>query len=473
MEETTKATEAAQVITKEVISKGIDLLGDKQIRFSISADSLAEKLEIPTDGLIPPIQQIINAVTDCFQCSRDIVTSTLFAAVGAAIGKKIIIRDGKFENYMSFWFCHVARSGSNKTSPVKWVLQPLIDADRDSYKLYKKENDDWKQRGGTDSGDLKPTFHQHLLCDSTPEARNKVLSDNPNGVLLYRDEIKGFLDDFGRYNKSGEVAQTLSIFDATDITINRKSDEPLLLERPYLSIIGGIQPSILADAFGKEILMGNGFVPRWLFVFPEDTPPAMYRECSISTEITDSWNNLISSLLNYDFSTIGNEMLIRGVAKEIYVDYYNQLQRKIAESDDYMAAVYSKLQILVIRWAGVAQLLGSNEILREIQPLTMKYAVNCMRYFESTAQKVYDLLHNPITYNPVCKEDAICEIHKKYGIKNISQFAESIGVSQPYISKVLKKRAKVIGYDVIPTETFENEIVTEDSGITQKNNDEE
>ena len=146
MEDTTKATEAAQVITQEVISKGIDFLGDKQIRFSISADSLSDKLEIPTDGLIPPIQLIINAATDCFQCSRDIVTSTLFAAVGAAIGKKIIIRDGKFENYMSFWFCHVARSGSNKTSPVKWVLQPLIDADRESYKLYKKENDDWKQR---------------------------------------------------------------------------------------------------------------------------------------------------------------------------------------------------------------------------------------------------------------------------------------------------------------------------------------
>ena len=59
------------------------------------------------------------------------------------------------------------------------------------------------------------------LSDSTPEARNQVLSVNPNGILLYRDELKGMIDDFCRYAKSGELSQMLSMFDSDTIVVNR------------------------------------------------------------------------------------------------------------------------------------------------------------------------------------------------------------------------------------------------------------
>jgi hypothetical protein len=441
MDGTTKAAPtAANEIMEKVLGKVTNNSLDKQVAFSIHTDSISENLEIPIDGLLPDIQRIITSVADCYGCSRDIVTSSVFCAVGTAVGKLITIRDGKFTNYMAFWLCHVARSGSNKSQPVKWVLQPLIDADRKNYLLYKNEYDAWKIEGGTESGEPKPVFHQHLLCDSTPEARNKVLSDNPNGILLYRDEVKGLLDDFGRYNKSGEVAQMLSIFDATDVTINRKSDEPLLLERPYLSLIGGIQPSILADAFGKEQLMGNGFVPRWLFVYPDDTPPIPYRDCTIDEGVTRMWSNLITHLADFDFSQIDNEMLLCGGAKEIYIDYYNECQNKIGESDDYMAAVYSKLQILVIRWAGVAQLLSQNKIQKEIMPLTMQYSVSCMRYFERSAKKVYDVLKSRESGSePLTKERLLAYVCNSFEVKNKQLLADALGQERSAVSRAANK----------------------------------
>jgi hypothetical protein len=435
----------------------------------ITPDALETPL-IPIDGLSAQTQDLINEITDCYQCSRDIVVSSLFAAVGAAIGKKISIKDGKFTNFMVLWICIIARSGSNKTEPCKCILNPLMLADRKAYKNYKLQHDVWKANGGNESGDAEPVFQQHLISDSTPEARNKVLSENPNGVMLYRDEIKGFLDDIGRYNKSGEIAQLISIHSAMDITINRKSDAPLLIERPFFSIIGGIQPSIIADAFGKDVLMGNGFNARWLFVYPQDKPPVMYQDSTISEETQNGWEQYILKLCNSDFSAINNEFILAGTAKQVYIDYYNELQNKKADADDYMAAVYSKLQINVIRWAGIAHFLHDDEeyVRKLILPESMQYAVKCMRYFEATADKAYELMRTRNQLTTMGKEEMIAKVCDMYNVQNITKFADAIGVTRPFVSKCLKNHSRLRGYGYGSTETPTDRDFTENNGVTSK-----
>jgi hypothetical protein len=102
------------------------------------------------------------------------------------------------------------------------------------------------------------------------------------------------------------------------------------------------------------VLIGNGFNARWLFVFPESQPPVMYSENTIRDNISKAWEQYIINLCNADFSAINNEFILTGTAMQEYIEYYNELQKKKASADDYMAAVYSKLQINVIRWAGIA-----------------------------------------------------------------------------------------------------------------------
>jgi hypothetical protein len=406
-----------------------------------SANADDDFLILPIDGLSRQMQRIICAVTDCYQCSRDIVVSATFQVVAAAIGKKITVKDSKFANLLMLWICHIAPSGSNKSAPVKLIVKPLMLADRKAYKDYKLQHDVWKLNGGADSGDAEPVYHQHLLNDSTPEARNKALVDNVNGIMIYRDEMKGELDDIGRYNKSGEISQRLSSFDGNDITINRKSEAPILIESPFISYLGGIQPSVVGDAFGKEQLMGNGFNARWLFVYPQNMKPVMYAENYISKEITDAWNSYISELCARDFSAIDNELIITGQAKQVYVDYYNELQLKKAESDDYMAAVYSKLQIIVIRWAGIAHVMAGRENEKNIRQDTMEYAVKCMRYFEGTAERVYSLLQNrsvPQVAAPT-KEQIMAYICNSFNIKSKQAVADAIGQERSAVSRAANK----------------------------------
>lgn len=413
------------------------------MNIEINRDELSDKEVLPIDGLSGNAQRIVQEVADVYQCSRDIVLAAVFGAVGVALGKKVKIDSGKHTNYPCLWLCVVAPSGANKSTPVRFILQPLKDRDVENYKEYQKELKAFKE--AKDEQKEKPTFKQLLLSDSTPEARNQVLSACPNGILLYRDEIKGFLDDMGRYNKSGEASQLLSVFDFDNIIVNRKSDDTLLIKEPFMSILGTIQPDVLASTFGSDLFMNNGFNQRWLFVYPESTPPAMYSDKAISKEVREAWSIYINGLLDADFEAMGcSTVCLTDEAKEIYKTYYNELQIKKSEheEDSYMCAVYSKLQIQVLRWALITHFLGDNIGMTRILPSDMGYAVRCMRYFERCAEKVYEKLVGSRTRTEakaMTKEQLIAMFYNTFNPKSKQGLADAIGISRQAVSRAVNK----------------------------------
>ena len=414
---------------------------------------------IPMDALSLQYQAIVNAVVNTFQCSRDMVIAGMFATVGTAIGKRFVIDDGKYQNYPCLWVCNVAPSGSNKSQPMRFLLKPLKDRDASNYKEYLKELGDWRTAG--DDKTEKPKFKQILISDSTPEARSQVLANNPNGILLYRDELKGMIDDFGRYSRSGELSQLLSIFDSDNIVINRKSDDTLLIERPFMSILGSIQPSVLLETFGSDLMMGNGFNQRWLFTYPDQVPPAMYSDSVIPQSITNDWKTFVINISIYDYSVDGGTLYLRGEAKKVYIDFYNKLQTLKANADDYMCSVYSKMQIYAIRWAGIAHMLGNNPYSIDITPEEMDYSCRCMDYFIRCAEKVYVKLmegrkRQPES-KPMGKEEIIANAYRLTNPVSQSAVADALGVTQQYISKCLKKYPKLSGCRLYDSECVDNE----------------
>lgn len=418
---------------------------------------------LPVDGLSPNATEMLRKVASSLQCPVDIALSAMFATVGVAMGKRVIIDDGKYRNYPCLWVCVVAPSGSNKSTPIRFFLQPLKDRDSYNYGVYREELRAYRQ-AGDDKGD-KPVFKQYVISDSTPEARNQVLSVNPNGILLYRDELKGMIDDFCRYAKSGELSQMLSMFDSDTIVVNRKSDEPLLIKDPFMSIIGSIQPSVLVDTFGNDNMMNNGFNQRWLFCYPESGMPEMYNDVSIPQSVISDWKDFIYNLIMYDFSVMGGKIYIRGEAKRVYIDYYNSLQIKKASADDYLSSVYSKLQIHVIRWAGVAHILGNSPTSIDITPEEMEYSVRCMDYFERCALKVYRMLlegrGNRHEVKSMGKEEMITNVYHCTSPVSQRAVADALGITKQYVSKCLKKYPKLTGCRLTDSEISDTESDTD------------
>ncbi|MGM9847496.1 MAG: DUF3987 domain-containing protein [Muribaculaceae bacterium] len=92
-----------------------------------------QRPELPIDGLPASIQNYINAVCNIYHCPREFVTTAVLATASTAIGKKVVVNEGIYKNPLVLWFVSVARSGSNKSYPMKLVTQPLRRIEKVAY----------------------------------------------------------------------------------------------------------------------------------------------------------------------------------------------------------------------------------------------------------------------------------------------------------------------------------------------------
>jgi len=202
----------------------------------------------------------------------------------------------------------------------------------------------------------------------------------------------------------------------------------LLIEAPFMSICGTCQPSIITDILSSSQYTASGFIQRMLFVFPNTDDIPRYREMQPDTALLGYWSNLLMRLREVQPTTI----FLDSAAKKAYIDYYNELQELKKDADDYTASILSKLQIYAERWAILIHVLNENTS-NNISHAEMEGSIKAMRYFQATAEKVKGLL-NQTEYS---KAELIKMLGKEAPSLNQSKLAAALGVSQPYINKIL------------------------------------
>lgn len=420
---------------------------ENTVNISPSALDHAPCTELPLGVLRPEVQGVIRHFAEVYQCPREFVTTAVFAIAATLCGRRVIIDDGKYRNHAGLWVCHVARSGSNKSEPVKALLGPLREIDKTRYAEY---NEAYKKAREEKAADM-PVFTPLIITDTTPESQYQILAEkngSHEGTLLYRDEIKGMLDDIGRYSRSGEISHSLSIWDGTSFTASRKTQKTIHVERPFLSVLGGIQPSVFAEAF-TPTLAGVGYVQRWLFAYPEQQPLTLYSDKSIDGRYVAAWAETAAKLCDISDRTL----LLSPEAKRVYTDFFNETKRKEFETEDAAAAMYSKLRIQVEKWCAVTHMLSGGEVPTDgrffvapssdiIREEEMAYSVECMRYFEHCELRVLRLIGSGSRVQ-MTQADMISSLVGKADKVNITKLAEGLGVSRQYVSKVLNDKQRL------------------------------
>ena len=397
---------------------------------------MINKLCLPFECLKVEIQGIIKNFAEVYQCDADIIVSSIYAIASIATNKSIKLFDGKYTNYPSMWICHVAPSGSNKSAPVKMLYKPINELNEEAVMAYYEELRNTDRNDG--SNKTKPICKKLSLTDTTPEAIYKALSFMPQ--MICRDEIKGMIDDFDRYNRSGIISNLLSIWDSTSFCIDRKTEDPAFIREPFLDILGGIQPGLLKSTFGNPQLMVSGFNQRILFVFPDKVPVNYYSDKQLSEDVMPYWSNFVRKLMMLEPTTLS----LTPEAKDCYRTYYNMLQDQKASADDYMQYVYSKLQIIILRWSIVTHLLWETTFetyhTDSISGDEMLQSVQCMLYFESAAEKVYHEISGGM-YQGYTKEQSLKILYNSYGGEvNLQKMADALGCSRQYVSKAINKK---------------------------------
>lgn len=403
---------------------------------------------LPIEGLPQQAQRIINECSEVMGTPRDLWAQSFIAATALAIGTSVTLQT-KYRNNPALWLVSVAHSGTGKTESDKIMFAPFHNKDSEGLKDHqlkkaefdriKSMNKTEREKEGITDLPTAPIYSQYVLGDTTPEALIVANINNPTGICVQRDEFAGLINDFGRYNKSGEQQNWLSAYSQSPMTVNRKGGEVLKINRPFINISGSIQPSILPE-LTKDNRDSNGFLARILFAYPDKCERPEYRTSTISEYTKQQISEYIERLLSLRNLEETEPLRLSSEAEQLYKGFYNKNTQLSNETKaDYLRAVYAKLDIACLRlsivlhcskWAMTGE--GESEVSSE----TMQASIDLAEYYRATAIKVYNHLSNG-------KES---ELDKKTVAKYLrslgssqNEIATALKVSQQYIDKILKK----------------------------------
>lgn len=320
------------------------------------------------------------------------------------------------------WTCAVGKSGTRKSVALRRVVDPLNRLQRKARKDYEKKFDEYlrlsnafeaqekasKKDASIVLGDrpVKPVQRRYVVTDTTAEALASILAKQEQGIIVARDELAGLVRGFNQYKARGgsDEAFWLSLFDGTSVYIERKTGEErsIAVDRPAVSIAGGVQPGVLADVFPRA-QQENGLLARILFAYPPDVeakwneespPPGMEERFAL---VFDRLSNL--PLEHWPEGGVKPRRLTLGSeAHDMFAAFYEEHARETMSLDDGGSASYSKLLgicgrlALVLELARWADSEDPGLLPERVSNWAMEGAIKLARWFAREALRVQVLL---------------------------------------------------------------------------------
>ncbi|MDD5001274.1 MAG: DUF3987 domain-containing protein, partial [Thiomonas arsenitoxydans] len=260
------------------------------------------------DALRPWVADIAQRVS----CPPDFVAVPAMLALGAVIGRKMAIRPQQFTDWTvtpNLWGLVIGRPGAMKSPAMSQATAPLKRLAARAQEQHEVAQRDWKQSqklrelqneagekkarallakdpganvmhlldgdGGAD--DPEPLLRRYTTASATPEALGELLRQNPQGLMLERDELMGLLRDLDRPDKADHRAFLLEAWDGSGAFTFDRIGRGFNLHIPHLclSIIGTTQPGRMRGYLADALHGGagdDGLMQRFsMMVWPDQT----------------------------------------------------------------------------------------------------------------------------------------------------------------------------------------------------------
>jgi hypothetical protein len=400
----------------------------------------------PVDVLPAPLRPFVLEMAAAIPCDPAAVALPALVVCAAAAGMARVLRiKASWSEPPIIWGAIVARSGSVKSPPVEHATGPLSRIDlelrKEHARAYRVYADAERQRKAAErarkAADAKlgrkpegpddipagkaqlavlldadgapvltrPPKRRSQVQDITLESLGLILSENPKGLLVYRDELSAWFNSLNRYSRTDTTSDWLTLFHGRMFTMDRKTGDHLTVAVPHagVSIVGTIQPKVLARAF-TEAFWDAGGAARMLLVMP---PPQQKRwtEDDVSRATLDGYEQIIRMLraLEPAAGKSGPEPIEVRFTPEArrrwatFVDEWGLLTYEAGDEDGNLAATFAKLEAYVGRFALVFHLVslagqGSVPSDAAVGLETLEAAISLAKWFAHEARRVYAAL---------------------------------------------------------------------------------
>jgi putative DNA primase/helicase len=253
------------------------------------------------------------------------------------------------------------------------------------------------------SGDPEtPQRTRYLLFDTTVEKIGEILSFNPNGVLVFRDELTGWLRSLDKQGQDGARAFFLEAWNGSGgFTYDRIGRGTLDIDAACVSILGGIQPGPLGEylrAIAKGGGADDGLIQRFqLLVYPDQSKEWSLRDRSPDIDARNNAQDVYQRLNQIDIDTETDVPFLRfsSEAQGAFNEWRTKLEIRIRNRSELpiMEAHLSKYRSLIPALALIDHLVEGTEGAVAYQSFIRATALG--GYLESHARRIYAPVINP------------------------------------------------------------------------------
>ncbi|KJS04724.1 MAG: hypothetical protein VR73_13745 [Gammaproteobacteria bacterium BRH_c0] len=396
---------------------------------TIPLEASAPSVETLSRQMLPAaIADFVYDVSDRSQCPPEYVAVAAIIALGSVVGGKYALRPKQSDHWEilpNLWGALIGPPSAMKSPALKEALKPLVKLEKSltsavateqqdrkllshlkaiEYKKKQKEAEALYEQGQhEDALDLLKNhqLEEHdispprlIVNDTTVEKLGELLNENPNGLLLARDELHGFLARLAREENQSERAFYLECFDGNGrFSYDRIGRGTIVIEHCILSVVGGIQPSKIANLCHLALSgkADDGLIQRMqLSVWPDKQPQKSWLDRSPDLGALERYEQVIHRLHGRERRPEGPIILrFAPDAQVLFMEWWESLQGDI-DNDEFHPVVQShfgKYPKTIGALALIFQLCTGMET--QVEMAAMEMALAWASFLRSHALRLY------------------------------------------------------------------------------------
>jgi hypothetical protein len=319
-----------------------------------------------THYLEPWFADILLKTAQAMPTAPEFLFTTLLPAAASRVGTaaQIVIKpSANYKQPMVFWSAIVAQSGSMKTPAQRVIIDPLVNLEKEAHEIYQADLEASECRKALGESAQKPIRKRYLTKDSTVETLQRIHSENPRGLLYYRDELAGAIKVRTQYRRGYGADEEVELdqWNGAAVLVDR-ADKSVCLPKSSIGRTGAIQWEVLGDLMGDH-RDTNGAWSRWLFCAAD--APMRYLE--IDEQPDTGFSTALHRLYNDLEKLPKNDYFLSQAAGKLFENWQHQfVDAQQQETAIGLSFVYPKIEAYTARLALWLHIV--NAVLRQETP---------------------------------------------------------------------------------------------------------
>ena len=387
-----------------------------EIRSNPSCKSLSwptDDLGLFDEGFTPefkgeflgPVLPIVEDLARAISVPVDYVAHALIGVAASLLSGRVCVRPFPTSDWRErpiLWFALVGHPSTRKSPALDSVVKPLTLLQHQISEKLAKQRRAVSKLGGSNATSADPGCmpspdpeaskgqrersdmreRRLFVQDATMESICDVAADNPEGLLIIRDELSGWLNTRDRYHP-GSAPFYMEGYQGNSFTVDRRSrEDTLFIPSLCLSILGTIQPDLVDPIFAGP---QDGCAARMLFIWPQPRTfelPDKYTDHSKT--LFDIYRTLNSIRFDREapFPFAPREIPLTADAAQHFAAWLLEHERDSAQTGGHYGAFMGKAAGMVLRVALTAEFvkaaLGSNTRLSAVTLETTQQVIRWM-----------------------------------------------------------------------------------------------